>query len=218
LIKKVQLCIMKILVVAATTFEIAPFIDANDNVDILITGVGLPFALYALQKKLSITNVDMVIQAGIAGAFTNEFNLGETVLVKQDTFGDIGFEESENFTSVFESSFFNKNEFPFTNGWLNNDDAYLKKSSLELVKAVSINKISDNELQKKQLIQSFDAEIETMEGAALHYVCLQENIPFLQVRSISNYVGERNKSNWKMQEAITNLNTELQHLINDLLQ
>jgi len=71
-------------------------------------------------------------------------------------------------------------------------------------------------LQKKQLINEFDADIESMEGAALHYVCLQENIPFLQVRSVSNYVGERDKTKWKMKEAIHNLNTELSKLINRL--
>ena len=48
-----------------------------------------------------------------------------------------------------------------------------------------------------------------MEGAALHYVCLMEKIPFLQIRSISNYVGERNKRNWNMKEAIANLNKKL---------
>jgi futalosine hydrolase len=53
-----------------------------------------------------------------------------------------------------------------------------------------------------------------MEGAALHYVCLQENIPFVQIRSVSNYVGERDKTKWKIQEAIENLNRELLLMIN----
>ncbi|MFZ1371603.1 MAG: futalosine hydrolase, partial [Ferruginibacter sp.] len=71
-------------------------------------------------------------------------------------------------------------------------------------------------LQKQQFIKQFKPGIETMEGAALHYVCLQENIPFLQIRSISNYVGERDKIKWKLKEAIENLNTDLIKLINGL--
>ena len=67
-----------------------------------------------------------------------------------------------------------------------------------------------------RLIKQFDPGIETMEGAALHYVCLQENIPFIQIRSVSNHVGERDKTKWKMKEAINNLNTELSKLINRL--
>jgi futalosine hydrolase len=48
-----------------------------------------------------------------------------------------------------------------------------------------------------------------MEGAALHYVCLQLAVPFAQVRSISNYVTPRDKSLWKMKDAIINLNNWL---------
>ena len=57
-----------------------------------------------------------------------------------------------------------------------------------------------------------------MEGAALHYVCLCEKIPFLQLRCVSNYVGERDKSKWEMTEAISNLNIELNKIIEILSQ
>ena len=85
------------------------------------------------------------------------------------------------------------------------------------VKSITVNKISDSALQKQQLLSNFNADIETMEGAALHYVCLQEKIPFLQIRSISNYVGERDKSKWYMKEAIKNLNNTISKLINELI-
>jgi futalosine hydrolase len=207
---------MNILIVAATNFEIADFKASKPNSPVLITGVGVPAALYHLQKVVANNNFDLVIQAGIAGAFTNEFQLGETVLVKQDTFGDMGIEEKNEFTPIFETDLFNKNEFPFTNGWLVNNENYLKQSSLELVKAITVNKVTDNNLVKEQQIKNFNPEIESMEGAAFHYVCLQEKMPFLQLRSISNYVGERDKTKWKMNEAIGNLNRELLILINQL--
>ena len=89
----------------------------------------------------------------------------------------------------------------------------MNTTGLSIVKAITVNKVSDSELQKQQFIKVFNADIETMEGAALHYVCLQENIPFLQIRSVSNYVGERDKTKWKMKEAVENLNTELTKLI-----
>jgi futalosine hydrolase len=56
-----------------------------------------------------------------------------------------------------------------------------------------------------------------MEGAALHFVALQENIPFLQMRSLSNFVGERDKGNWVMDIAIANLNIELERTLSKLL-
>jgi futalosine hydrolase len=55
-----------------------------------------------------------------------------------------------------------------------------------------------------------------MEGAALHYVCLQQQQSFLQLRGISNAVGERNKEKWATGEAVTNLNKELKILIQNL--
>lgn len=207
---------MNILIVAATEFEIAHFIKQNGYNNVLLTGVGMPMAMYHLQKIITNKTYDLVIQAGIAGAFTNEFELGETVLVKQDIFGDIGMEENEKFTPIYETDLFNKNEFHFEDGWLINKNKFLQQSNLELVKAVTVNKVTDNKKTTEQLIENFNAEIETMEGAALHYVCLQENIPFLQLRSISNFVGERDKIKWKMEMAITNLNNELVNLINQL--
>ena len=200
-----------ILIIAATTFEIPSFI--NEQHDVLITGVGAPATLYHLQKRLQQIDYDFVVQAGIAGSFDNRLSLGEVVTVEQDTFGDLGMEEKNNFTPIFKSGFVDANEFPFENGWLKNTNGLLKQSSLKNVSAVTVNKVSDSPLQTQQLIQAFNPQIESMEGAAFHYVCLQEKIPFIQIRSISNYVGERDKTKWKMKEAITNLNNELGKLV-----
>ena len=207
---------MQILLIAATATEIEPFTAANSQADVLITGVGVPSTIYHLQKRIHQIDYDFIIQAGIAGSFTNEIELGKVLLVKQDCFADLGIEEKGNYTPVFNSAFADKDEFPFADGWLMNTDDNLKYSNLPKAKAITINKVSDSELQKQQFIQTFNADIETMEGAALHYVCLQEQISFLQIRSISNHVGERDKTKWKMKEAIENLNKELVTLINGL--
>jgi futalosine hydrolase len=50
----------------------------------------------------------------------------------------------------------------------------LNTVSLPLVKAITVNKVSDSGLLKQQFIKQFNADIESMEGAALHYTCLQE--------------------------------------------
>jgi futalosine hydrolase len=215
--RKYEFCCMQILLVAATPFEIELFINIYPKVDILITGVGVPSTMYHLQKRLHQVDYDFVIQAGIAGSFSNEIHLGQTVLVKQDTFADLGAEEKRIFTHFFTSGLINAHEFPFADGWLiNTSEGLLKNTALKWVKAVTINKVSDSFLQKFQLSDAFHPQIESMEGAALHYVCLQEEIPFVQIRSISNYVGERDKAKWKMKDAIENLNTELTALINQL--
>ena len=207
---------MQILLIAATAQEIEPFTVANRQIDALITGVGVPSTMYHLQKRIQQLDYEYIIQAGIAGSFINNIELGKVVLVQQDSFADLGIEEKGNYSPIFNTGFADKDEFPFTNGWLLNTNEALSKTRLPKVKALTVNKISDSELQKQQFISKFNADIESMEGAALHYVCLQEKIPFLQIRSVSNYVGERDKTKWKMKQAIENLNIKLQVLIDGL--
>ncbi len=213
-----EICMMRILVIAATKSEIAPFIADAKGIDILITGVGVPATMYHLQKKLQQIKIDIVIQAGIAGSFTHNIRLGDVVLAKQDTFADIGMEEKNNFTPVFQSEFSDKDAFPFNDGWLINSNNIFSHSLLPAVKAITVNKISDSFLQKQHSIFHFSPEIESMEGAALHYVCLQENVPFIQIRGISNSIGERDKNKWRLKDAITNLNMELGKLVSAITQ
>ena len=207
---------MKILVVAATELEIAPFIKAHGNTEILITGVGIPGTVYHLTKKLLQERYDVVIQAGIAGSFSKKIKKGEVVVAEQDTFGDIGVEENKKFKTVFDLGLDNENKFPFKNGWLVNDSELLQSTGLKKVRAITINKINDSNKQTKYVKKYFDAAIESMEGAAFHFVCLQQHIPFIQIRSISNSVGERDKTKWDMKNAIENLNFELKKLVDSI--
>jgi futalosine hydrolase len=55
-----------------------------------------------------------------------------------------------------------------------------------------------------------------MEGAALHFVCLMEKVPFIQIRSISNISGDRDKSRWNIKEAIKSLHEQLVIMIQKL--
>ena len=213
---------MDILLTAATKFEIQPtlqllqkegFIINEHTIDILITGVGMVSTTYNLTTKLIGKQYGFILQAGIAGTFSNDLLLGETVLVKQDAFGDIGMEEKGNFTTVFDAGFAAKDEFPFTDGWLVNNNKMLTTSLLKKVSAITVNKVSDSLLQRQQATQYFEPQAESMEGAAFHYVCLQQKLNFIQLRSISNAVGDRDKSRWRIKDAIDNLNTELEKLL-----
>ncbi len=40
-----------------------------------------------------------------------------------------------------------------------------------------------------------------------------QGIPFLQVRTVSNYVGERDKNNWETEKAILHLNKKLHDVV-----
>lgn len=207
---------MNLLIVAATEFEIEPLLHQNLRADILITGVGIPATIFHLTKKLMTKNYDLAFQAGIAGTFGDSIKLGEVVLVKEDAFGDLGIDENGNFKTLFETGFSNKDETPYTEGRLVNNHSFLKENTLPLANAITINKITDDLLHLKKIQQKFNADIESMEGAAFHFVCLQQKINFLQIRSISNVVGERDKTKWQTKKAIVNLNEELLKIIENL--
>ncbi len=207
---------MQILLVAATIQEIEPFLNIRPEVDHLITGVGCSETIYHLTKRLLQIDYDLVIQAGIAGSFNQSIHLGDVVVVDQDNFADVGIFEKNHFKTIFKAGFGNEDLFPYHKGWLNGDKTISDQFHIPKVKAVTVNTITDNETAIKRMISTFDPQIETMEGAALHYVCLQEKVPFIQLRSISNFVGERNKEKWKLKEAIQNLNEALIRIVEKL--
>lgn len=216
---------MNCLVIAATAKEIAPFLDHYRNkpagialdTDVLISGVGLTATTYSLGRQLGLKKPDLVIQAGIAGCFDKKIPLGTVVAIKQDTIADEGVVESGRLRTLSDLGLVSPDQFPYKKGWLvNPGKKMMKASGLKTVKAVSVNQVSTDPHMIGQYEQVFGADIETMEGAALHYVCLMEKIPFLQVRSISNYVGERNKTRWDMKAAIHNLNKTLIKLLESL--
>ncbi len=207
---------MRILIVTATALEIAPFSALNFDVEILVTGVGAPACMYALTKKLQTNTYDFVIQAGIAGTFKNNFGLGNTFIVSHDLFADLGILENDIFYTLFDTGFADANILPYKSGWLENDG--LINVGLPIAKSITVNTVSDNFDIAEMYKRKFDADIESMEGAAFHFVCLQEKIPFLQLRSISNFVGERSKTNWKIKEAIDSLNENLKKIVGVLLE
>ncbi len=214
---------MYTLLTAATTFEIEPTLQllekkgltrTHDPVKVLITGIGILNTGFLLTQTLLKEPPSLVIQAGIAGAFNlQELEPGQPVLVKYDTPGDMGMEEKGVFTNVFDAGFAGKNHFPYSEGWLANPHPLLNSTTLPVVRSVTISKVSDSPLQKEQLILSYHPQTETMEGAALHYTCLQLQQPFLQLRSISNEVGERDKSKWHTALAVNQLNRQLQQIL-----
>lgn len=174
------------------------------------TGVGILAATVALMRLVQDERPDLIIQAGIAGCFDTKIPLGKVVVITEDVVGDMGVMEEGKWKDIFDLKLEKPGYHPYHKRKLPNQ--YLEKFNLlhlPEVAAITVNEISTDEKRIEQLIKKYNPVIESMEGAALHYVCRTMNIPFIQVRAVSNYIGERNKENWKMKEAIDNLNKTL---------
>lgn len=214
---------MNILIVSATINESSDLIklldlqQVNNNfyqkknkencIALLISGIGLSFTTYALSKALFENKYDLVINIGIAGSFNRGLEIGDVVLVHSDRFADLGIKDKNRFIDFFEAGFIDKNDFPFKNAELYASDIdFVKFKNNKKVKAISVNTVSGNKKEIVQLQKKYNVDIESMEGAAVFYVCLSEKVAVLQIRSVSNYVEERDKTKWNIPLAIRQLN------------
>lgn len=211
---------MQLLVTAATSLEILyddhSLSTNNCKTSCLITGAGLMATTYSITKYLHSTPIDLVLQIGIAGSLDKDLQLNEVVCVKMDTVADLGVEENNEFKSLFDLRLISENDFPWKAGVLINNNSIVEKCGLKIVNGITINEISTSQKRINWYKKKYNAQVESMEGAALHYVCLQEKVPFLQIRSVSNYVGERDKSKWSMKQAIETLNESLLRIIKNM--
>ena len=99
---------MKTLIVAATTFEIQPYIDRIDQypqTNYLISQVGMVQTAYHLGKHLAHNNYDLLINIGIGGCFNRALPIGAVVSVDRELFSELGAENDEQFIPIDELGF-----------------------------------------------------------------------------------------------------------------
>ena len=221
---------MNLLITAATWNEIKPLEDFLQKLDqagglrkhaveICVAGVGGAQTAFHLGKILSSGKWDLAIQLGICGSFKKELPIGTTVNVVEECFADLGAEDDQTFLDVFQLELLDSNKFPFENGKLLNTTAISAPILEQLPKAkgISVNKVHGNEQSIRQVTARYECEVESMEGAAFFYCCKMSAIPFLQVRTVSNFVEKRDRNRWDISLAIKNLNEAAQKIIDELL-
>ncbi len=182
----------------------------------LVTGVGSMETAWAMTKWFCThESPGLVINAGIAGSFREDFGIGEVVLPVSDCFADSGIEDGDQFMTLPEAGLSDADAFPFSAGKLvcKNKFTEIVKRQLQPVNAVTVNMATGSEITRQKLISKFNPDIETMEGATFFYICRREEIPFLAVRAISNMVGARDKSKWDIPFALKSLSEKLEDLL-----
>ena len=223
---------MKIIIISATEFEFNPSISKiksskKYDISFVVTGVGMLATAVRLSRIIYKHKPDLIIQAGIAGCFDINIKLGETVVVKNEFLGDMGVEENNIWKDLFDMKLKddssdtydspNDSKAIYIKGSIPNKHInYFNPTNLTTVNAITVNQITTQQIRINQLIEKYNPTIESMEGAALHFAGNYFEIPYLQIRSISNYIGERDKSKWRIKEAIENLNIELEKLVTQL--
>lgn len=217
----------QILIVAATAAELAPTFKKyqinfnasvalyssqlkNTKVNFLITGVGMVNTAFQL-GKISNIKFDVIINAGIAGTFDSNMPLGQVVLVMQDELAEMGAEDGDDFilfndlnlggSSIFTAKY---------------DDEIKAINHLPKVNGITVNKVHGKIKSIEKTKQFFNADVESMEGAAF-YRATENMAPIvIQIRSISNLIEKRDKSKWQIPLAIKNVNACLINIIESI--
>lgn len=196
------------LVVAATEAEIGPSIPLLKQLGIpyLITGVGMVATSYSLTRALARNRYSYVLNVGVAGSFDPGTALGGVVEVVEDTFSELGAEDNDSFLAIDTLGFGNAS-------WACRPAEGIT-IGLPQVKGITVNTVHGCDHSIAAVRQRYpDVTTESMEGAAVFYVCAMENVPCHQVRSISNYVEIRNRERWEIPLAIEQLHMWLKGFV-----
>jgi futalosine hydrolase len=163
---------MKDILIIVPTEREAEFF-AGQGLAAHICGVGMAECAAATARLLaaSESKPDLVILAGVAGAYTGDPEPGETVAVASETIADMGRRNPDGtFTPLFQKTY----------------DAPLVPSGYRAVRSNTVNMAGGLLPQSAPI----EAGIENMEGAAFLAVCAAFEVPAMEIRTISNRVGE----------------------------
>ncbi|NLA25268.1 MAG: hypothetical protein GX879_09915 [Bacteroidales bacterium] len=198
---------MKALIISASKFE-TQYLSSKFNIftldnlseipnthNVLITGAGVLDTIFAISEALNKIQADIIINMGIAGTLNSDLKIGTNCIVKSDFILDSGIYRDKNFKHISEF------EFSINKTKIYNASAEIKNLVPECleVNAQTVNLFYNLDLNNRpEAYKTTNADIETMEGAAVFYVANQKSIPVCSIRTISNYIGEKyNATNYE---------------------
>lgn len=168
------------------------------------TAAGLALAVHLLKPG-------RVVQFGIAGAFVGAGLDPEQVAVAtQDTHMDTGVQLEHEWGDMAALG------FPLAAGHFNTfrTDPELTRTLADLTGAVqrpfgTSETVTGSFAGAERLYRRFGVGLESMEGAAAAQVCTALNVPFAEIRAVSNVVGERDKARWRLKGAVEAVNAAM---------
>jgi futalosine hydrolase len=225
---------MSCLLVTATLFEVAPLLDRLGvenarvmgapgqvlelgDITCLVSGVGQLQCAVHLASLLARGSFSMVVQAGLAGSFSDELPKGSVVQVVEEVLGDLGAEDNGGFLDLFEMKLLGVDDPPFSDGVLKTTP-YTGQALADYpcVRSVTVNRVLSESRSIEWVVQRYAPAVVNMEGAALFLACIKHEVPFVELRSISDRVGPRDKAKWDIPGAVRALDDALSRLLIEL--
>ncbi len=202
-----------ILAVAATELEMAPFQVESKTLALscrtLITGVGPVETALRLTRYLCECEeaIDAVIHFGVGGAYIQpeqslQPELLDICLAEKEIAGDLGICLGDRM-EYLNSSLTGEIVHIVDTSLLRRCRTLLDRLGIKYHAGVfiTVSGISGTRVRGEMLRSRWGGLCENMEGAAAARVCLEFNLPYAELRSISNYVEDRDSSTWRLQDA-----------------
>lgn len=168
-----------------------------------IVGVGPAAAAARTGKLLATRQFRGVVSAGIAGGFEGRAAVGSTVIGARSIAADLGAESPDGFLTVDELGFGTS---------VVESDATLREAVIEALPGaivgdiLTLSTVTGTAATAGRLMGRFpEAVAEAMEGYGVGIATA--GIPFLEMRTISNPVGPRDRDKWRFKEAMAALST-----------
>jgi len=178
-----------ILVVCALHAELRG-LGARPGVEVFACGVGPVEAGIALASKLAGSGYRAVVNAGIGGAFPGGARVGEARLVDEEVLADFGLEGGGEFTLPGGAHIVDR---AFSDGALL---ARCAGIGLPAVRGLTVAAVTTTRATGERFARTYAPGVESMEGFSILRASALAGVPALEVRGISNYVGDRAESAW----------------------
>lgn len=183
-------------------------IGTDSRIDVMLAGVGPISAGIQTTKALAEDKYDLVINMGIAGGFVGKAEVGSLVVANEIVSADLGAESPEGFITL--------DELGFGASTRVKTDGDLVEVLLEAIKGAGISVCAGNiltlstvtgtaETTSKLQLREPGASAEAMEGYGVAMAAKEFGVPVLEIRSISNPIGPRDRSAWRIKEALVTL-------------
>ncbi len=170
--------------------------------DVCICGVGILEFSVNLSYQLSQKKYDRVVLVGICGAYPGkDLDIGEVVRVDTEIVGDMGAQDRDG-------HFLPWGDVSGENRIYKGESARtlpLQLACIRSVTGVTVNCCTGTAYLAQRRSSLFNADVETMEGAACFAVCKRFGVTAYQFRAISNLATDRDPSTWKVEESLAAL-------------
>lgn len=190
--------------------------DVKAQVEFRLTGIGAVQACHCVTREVVAAAAagepyNLVVNLGIAGSYDlDAFPIGSAAVISREHFADLGFGSEEGFSDLFQYGILEKDEFPYTNGALARQ--LLPYPHIEKVlekygagAGATVQCVTGTQARCNEIVAMYNPQIESMEGAGVYYAALMEKVPFFELRTVSNAVGERDTSKWESRAALDTL-------------